>query len=687
MAEIRILDAETINQIAAGEVVERPASVVKELVENAIDAHADAISVEIKDGGVGMIRITDNGDGIEEGQVRNAFERHATSKIRTAEDLMAISSLGFRGGALSSIAAVARVELFTKTKDTLAGIHYVIEGGMEREYSEAGMPDGTTFVIRNLFYNTPARRKFLKSNASETARIQELMVQLAFSHPEISFKFTAQGQTKLHTGGRHKLNEIVYEVYGREIAGQLLEVHGTNDLLQINGYLGSPVIGRGNRNFEHYFINGRYIKSKIVNKAIEDAYQGFLMQHKYPFVVLSITMPANLLDCNVHPAKMEVRFSDGVFVYEAIKECVHARLKEQEMILRAPVGDILRAQRNVDHTSQEAAHKSSKQELSDEVQVKQRMTGEVSTGQTSGKTQASCEAKAEQVSVWKKSESMQPSQESCRTEAAMVCETTTVYQVHTTEQVSANEMTGRHEKEEYVPEPFEKKQRAVYEKQREESIKAFREEQAQAEQMELFDDRFLSKKAAKRHRIIGQVFSTYWIVEYDEKMFLIDQHAAHEKVNYEHMVKQQREKQMTSQQISPPIVLTLNAQEEEKLTLYADYFARLGYVIEPFGGRDYAISAVPANLYGLVGKELFYQILDELDPEIGRKSETLILEKLASMSCKAAVKGGMKISYAEMDALLGELLELEDPYHCPHGRPVIVSFSKQDLEKLFKRIV
>lgn len=649
MAEIRILDAETINQIAAGEVVERPASVVKELVENAIDAHADAISVEIRDGGVGMIRITDNGDGIEEGQVRNAFERHATSKIRTAEDLGAISSLGFRGEALSSIAAVARVELFTKTKETLAGVHYVIEGGVERACAEAGMPDGTTFVIRNLFYNTPARRKFLKSNASETARIQELMVELALSHPEISFQFTAQGQTKLHTGGRHKLNEIVYEVYGREIAGQLLEVHGTKEPLQIDGYLGSPVIGRGNRNFEHYFINGRYIKSKIVNAAIEDAYQGFLMQHKYPFVVLSITMPASLLDCNVHPAKMEVRFSDGPSVYEAIKECVQARLKEPEMILHAPLADILRAQ-----------------------------------------------TKAEQKSLDKAPTQQEPSkpplQGSDKTDTAMVREDPAIYQTDTSKQAPVNEIPAQADKQKketaaYVPEPFEKKQRAVYEKQREASLKTFRAEQAQAEQMELFDDRFLSKKAAKRHRIIGQVFSTYWIVEYDEKLFLIDQHAAHEKVNYERMVKQLRKKQMTSQQLCPPIVLTLNAQEEEKLTLYADYFAQLGYVIEPFGGRDYAISAVPANLYGLVGKELFYQILDELDPEIGRKSETMILEKLASMSCKAAVKGGMKISYEEMDALLTELMELEDPYHCPHGRPVIVSFRKQDLEKLFKRIV
>lgn len=637
MAKIQLLDLATINQIAAGEVVERPVSVVKELVENAIDANADAISVEIKDGGISFIRITDNGDGIEKEQVPIAFSRHATSKIRSVEDLLSVNSLGFRGEALSSIAAVARVELFTKTEEDLAGTHYIIEGGEEKEFEEAGMPDGTTFVIRNLFYNTPARRKFLKSPSSEGSQIQELMVQFALSQPKISFKLMVQNQVKMQTSGRHSLKEIVYEVCGRDIASQLLEVNEEKENFSVKGFIGRPAIGRGNRNFEHYFINGRYIKSKIVSDAIEDAYQGFLMQHKYPFTVLHLQMPSHLLDVNVHPSKMELRFQNNEEVYKQVFDCVRNRLKQEELIDAVSFG-------------------TEKQE---------EQTREIK--KISGFQYSFQEEKASYVadSPIKKNQSMGADIESA------------IF----------------HEKSEprkpaVMPEPFERVKLEEYTKQAEENIQPFRiEEQEKAEQLQLFDNRFLSEKTAVKMKLIGQVFATYWIVEYDNKMYIIDQHAAHEKVIYERMMKELKEKQMTSQQISPPMVVTLTPEEEEKLRVYKPYFETLGYGIEPFGGMDYTIDAVPGNLYGLMERQLFLELLDSLELDINRKNESIILDKIASMSCKGAVKGGMKLSVLEAEALFEELLRLENPFHCPHGRPVIISMTKQELEKKFKRIV
>lgn len=612
MASIQLLDSMTIDQIAAGEVVERPLSVVKELVENAIDAHADAISVEIKDGGISFIRITDNGDGIEGNQVPIAFSRHATSKIRNVEDLLSVSSLGFRGEALSSIAVVAKVELFTKTKEDLTGIHYVIEGGKEKKYEEEGMPDGTTFVIRNLFYNTPARRKFLKSPSAEGSQIQELMVQFALSHPEISFKLIVQNQVKLQTRGGHSLKETIYGVCGREIANQLLEVEEKKDAISVGGYIGKPVIGRGNRNYEHYFINGRYIKSKVISGAIEDAYHGFLMQHKYPFTVLHLEMPSHLLDVNVHPAKMEVRFQNSEEVYQRVFDSIRSCLQRQELI--------------------------------------DTVTFDTTYTKAFSKTHPSLAAEPEMPYV--------------------------------------KSMTTPKEEPMKMPEPFETKKMEQYNRQTKAYFAQIElEEQKNGQQMQLFEDRFLSEKAAMKMKLVGQVFATYWIVEYEDKMYIIDQHAAHEKVIYERMMKELQEREMTSQQVSPPMIVTLTPEEEEKLRVFGPYFEKLGYGISSFGGMDYVIDAVPANLYGLMEQQLFLELLSSLELDTGRKNETMILDKIASMSCKAAVKGGMKLSVSEAQALFEELLSLENPFHCPHGRPVIISMTRQELEKKFKRIV
>lgn len=660
MAGIQLLDSITINQIAAGEVVERPLSVVKELVENAIDAHADAISVEIKDGGISFIRITDNGDGIQGDQVPIAFSRHATSKIRNVEDLLSVSSLGFRGEALSSIAVVAKVELFTKTKEDLAGIHYVIEGGEEKKYEEEGMPDGTTFVIRNLFYNTPARRKFLKSPSAEGSQIQELMVQFALSHSEISFKLIVQNQVRLQTRGGHSLKETIYGVCGREIASQLLEVEEKKDSISIRGYIGKPIIGRGNRNYEHYFINGRYIKSKVISAAIEDAYHGFLMQHKYPFTVLHLEMPSHLLDVNVHPSKMEVRFQNNEEVYRKVFDSVRSCLQRQELI---------------DTVTFDTTYKKAFSKTNPSLVAESQMPYLKSV--TTPKEE-SVETSDGDLVATPKAESIEAS------DGDLV----TTSEAEPIAMTDGNPVTTTKAEPMEMPEPFESKKMEQYNKQNETYFAQIdREERKKGQQMQLFEDRFLSEKAAMKMKLVGQVFATYWIVEYEDKMYIIDQHAAHEKVIYERMMKELQEKEMTSQQVSPPMVVTLTPEEEEKLRVFGPYFEKLGYGISPFGGMDYAIDAVPANLYGLMEQQLFLELLSSLEPDIGRKNETMILDKIASMSCKAAVKGGMKLSVSEAQALFEELLSLENPFHCPHGRPVIVSMTKQELEKKFKRIV
>ena len=332
MPNIQILDQQTIDKIAAGEVIERPSSVVKELVENAIDAQASAVTVEIKEGGISFIRITDNGCGIEKEQVPLAFLRHSTSKIKSVEDLFTVSSLGFRGEALSSIAAVSQVELITKTSLGISGVRYVIEGGKEQSSEEIGAPEGTTFLVRNLFYNTPARRKFLKTAQTEAGYIANLMEKLALSHPETSFKFIANNQLKLHTSGNSNLKEIIYHIYGRDIAGNLLEVQEENELFSVNGFIGKPLISRGNRNYENYFINGRYIKSALIAKSIEEGYKSFVMQHKYPFTVLHISVKGELLDVNVHPTKMELRFSNGEAIYQFLTDLVRKAINQSELV-------------------------------------------------------------------------------------------------------------------------------------------------------------------------------------------------------------------------------------------------------------------------------------------------------------------------------------------------------------------
>lgn len=618
MPNIAILNQETIDKIAAGEVVERPCSVVKELVENAIDAGSTAITVEIKEGGISFIRITDNGCGIERDQVAVAFYRHSTSKIRSAEDLLTVKSLGFRGEALSSISAVARVELITKTYDELTGTRYVIEASKELSNEEIGAPDGTTFIVKDLFYNVPARRKFLKTAQTEGSYISDMVEKLALSHPDISFKFINNNQTKLHTSGNGNRKDIIYHIFGREISSSLLEVKHECEYFKVEGFIGKPVITRGNRNYENYFINGRYVKSNILSRAIEEAYKSFLMQHQYPFTVLYFTFFSEL-DVNVHPTKMELRFDNNNEIYVELCDTIYAILSRKEMIPEVPV-DSTPAPKKIVHEYKEPIPEPFEKRRINEVRA------------------------AESKSVYGQSVTSAVKDYSAIETAAKTPETSTAYE-------PAQVVTGTQQT------------------------------------LGDYDKVFLTESSKKQFSIIGQLFKTYWLIEFEDKLYIIDQHAAHEKVLYEKTMARLANKDFTSQRISPPIVMTLDARESEMLEKYRPQIEQFGYEVEHFGGKEYMISAIPDNLFNIDMKDLFIEMLDDFSNATGRQTPDIITEKVASMSCKAAVKGNDKLTLPEINKLIDELLSLDNPYNCPHGRPTIISMSKYEIEKKFKRIV
>ena len=694
MANIQVLDQKTIDQIAAGEVIERPSSVVKELVENSIDAGATAVTVEIRDGGTSFIRVTDNGSGIDRDQVAVAFLRHSTSKIRVVEDLFHVASLGFRGEALSSIASIAMVELITKTRDADAGVRYVIEGGAEKKLEDMAAPDGTTFLVRSLFYNTPARRKFLKSPMTEAGYISDLMERLALSRPDISFQFINNGQTKLHTSGNHNLKDVIYHIYGREIAANLAEIDAEQGPVRITGFIGKPAVSRGNRGFENYFINGRYIKSNVIARGIEEGYRTFMMQHKYPFTALHFTIDGGLLDVNVHPTKMELRFSNQEQLYRFVRETVHqglmgrelipeVKLVEEEPVKKAedkpaleneinPVSALARQGSAAATAKPEPAKPQqpqaapTPQERNLEyfmAQMRKRVNAEFEEKKAAKQVEAKPVLKEDSIFSNEELAMLEPKIEKRQQEQPVV---------------QAEEKTPVPER---AVEPGILREDGVYRVTRIEKAP-----DTAYEQQDLFDHRLLNPKTKSDIIIIGQLFETYWLVQFEDKFYMIDQHAAHEKVLYERTVKTLANKEITSQMVSPPLLLTLNMQEAAKLAEYQDYFQELGFEIEPFGGKEYAVSAVPANLYGLAEKDLFMELLDDLEYVSGKNTE-MILDKIASMSCKAAVKGNQRLSTAEAKELIEELLTLDNPYNCPHGRPTIISMSKQEIEKKFKRIV
>lgn len=631
MKKIAVLDQNTIDKIAAGEVVERPASVVKELVENAVDAGSTAITVEIKDGGISFIRVTDNGGGIPKEQVPLAFLRHATSKIERVEDLLQISSLGFRGEALSSISAVSQMEVITKTQEALTGVRYIIEGGQEKALEEIGAPCGTTMLVRNLFYNTPARGKFLKTAMTEAGYVSSYMEQLALSHQDISFKYMVNGQTRLHTSGNSNLKDVIYGIYGRDITRELVPIQFKAPGIEISGFIGKPVIARGNRNFENYYINGRYVKSKLLMKAIEEAYKPYMMQHKYPFVCLHYTIDGEAIDVNVHPTKMEVRFQNQSAVYNATYDAIQEALAGKELI-------------------PEVELEKKEKELKKQNIAAPEPFETVYKQQQSAKQSASY-VKEEPPTYVPKPVGLRPATGNSATP-----------QVSSTDSAAKSMVQSEIKEQRTMPEESPK-------------------------QMELFGDVLLSPKARLRHRIIGQLFDTYWLVEYDDKFYIIDQHAAHEKVLYEKLLKEYANKEVLSQMISPAQVISLNLQEDALMKANMEAFREFGFEISEFGGREYSIHAVPVDLYGSSVQEFFVEILDSLENEHTKQPLELITGKLATAACKAAVKGNNTLSLKEADQLIEQLLGLENPYHCPHGRPTIVSMTKYELEKKFKRIV
>jgi DNA mismatch repair protein MutL len=632
MSMIHVLDEPTINQIAAGEVVERPRAVVKELIENAVDAGATAITAEIKDGGLSFIRITDNGGGIAKEDIALAFLRHATSKIRTAGDLLSVTSLGFRGEALSSIAAVAQVEVITKTPASLNGFRYIIEGGEEKSMEEIGCPGGTTILVRNLFYNTPARRKFLKSPTTEAGTISDLMERLMVSHPGISLKYIVNNQVKLQSSGNNNSKDILYHVYGRDIVRELLPLSYQSNEVKIAGYIGKPQISRGNRNFENYFINGRYINSSVLTKAIEEAYKPYVMLHKYPFTSLYYEIDPSLIDVNVHPQKLEIRFKNNEAVFEATLQAIGDTLSGKDMI---PSVTLTKPKEEGNVAGKE------KYILPEPFESHRRKQMEPSI-MAAPQVSFLREENPYLAANTSKSNAVSPKDKGCSLTA----------------------------EEHVITTPKQ--------------LDLFQKEVTEEEKVP-----FLSEQARQEHRIIGQLFSTFWLVEYRNALYIIDQHAAHEKVLYEKIMETAKEKTYASQMLLPPMVISLTLQEQQVLREYKDDLGRIGYEFEQFGGNEYSVRAVPANLYGLSEKSILLEFIDELTQETGRHipASTSVLEKIASLSCKAAVKANHSFSTPEANALIDKLLSLENPYQCPHGRPVIISMSRHELEKKFKRIL
>ena len=735
MPVIHVLDSQTIDKIAAGEVVERPSSVVKELVENAIDAGASAVTVEAKDGGIAMIRVTDNGCGMEQSQVRDAFLRHATSKIENAEDLARIHSLGFRGEALSSISAVSQVEIITKTSESLTGTRLCIDGGREKSFDEIGAPDGTTFIMRNLFFNTPVRRKFLKQPATEGGYITDLMEHLAISRPDISFKLMLGNQMRFHTSGNGDLKEVIYRIYGREIANSLVPIQCGKNGMKIEGYLGKPILVRSNRNFEIYFMNGRFIKSTVVARALEEGYKEYLMQHKFPFCVLHITMDTELVDVNVHPTKMDVRFSDSFRVSEFIAESVQTVLKSNEMIpqdhlSRESDGAAFKKQAKSDTVKSRMPEPFEKKRLAEQMVQEQIRYEEdkpakelfqkspvwervreltktpvppstSNTANVSGTSKDSAPLIASGAYYEKNSGAADKQEEEFfvdTTEGTLPEAPGTP--VHAKEDAEVREIKEAKEipeaeKNQETPEVEEVKERPETEDTKEPLVagdekvvlpeKKTEESVTDVKQLNLFEEKILTQKNRDLYHIIGQVFDTYWMFQYQDKLCILDQHAAHEKVKYERFMRRFREKETLSQTLLPPVIVTLSGQEEIVLRECWDIFASLGFEVESFGGCEYALRAVPIDLYGCSEREMFLEVLDDLEAGMARKSPKIVEEKIATMACKAAVKGNNQLSFEEADRLIDELLTLENPYNCPHGRPTIITISKYEMEKKFKR--
>lgn len=716
---IKVLDQNTINKIAAGEVIEKPSSVIKELVENSIDSGATAVTVEVKGGGLSFLRVTDNGAGIKKDEVKLAFLRHATSKLVTVEDLLSISSLGFRGEALASIAAVAQVEMITKIADDVTGLRYQIHGGKEISSEEIGAPGGTTIIVRNLFYNTPARKKFMKTDATETSYIYDLMCRICMSHPEISFKFIANGTDKLFTSGNGKLRDIIYHIYGRDITSNLLEINAENDYMKISGYIARPCISRGNRSFEGYYVNHRYMKSAVLTKAIEDAFRTFVMIHKFPFTEINFQVRPDLLDVNVHPTKMELKFANSQDIYSFTYNAIRETLLFKELIPDVAPGKDPKPetfkQRDVGNAP-EAFENKRREEIvrAEERTVPQSQPEQLRPAEPQSQPEqlrsAETQTSPQQLCPIEPQTSSQP----VRPVIEIIDETSSsnnkgsdVIDNNKTEKPAGNYIYADrnndleraivqnrnvvNESPAYTaPAPARPSVTAATQDSTVSAASdaAYIEEAGKKYvQQDMFQEKFLTKEARAKHRLIGQLFKTYWLIEYDGKFFIMDQHAAHEKVKYEELMENYKNKKIYSQYLMPPAVVTLSAAEIEFLHENMEMFEALGYQIENFGGREFKLNAVPDNLFGLDGRELFIDFIADASSSAKKVTIDTFIHKLSTMACKAAIKGNTEISFKEADALIDQLLKLENPYTCPHGRPTVISMTESEIEKKFKRIV
>lgn len=720
---IKVLDQNTINKIAAGEVIEKPSSVIKELVENSIDSGATAVTVEVKGGGLSFLRVTDNGAGIKKDEVKLAFLRHATSKLVTVEDLLSISSLGFRGEALASIAAVAQVEMITKTADDVTGLRYQIHGGKEISSEEIGAPGGTTIIVRNLFYNTPARKKFMKTDATETSYIYDLMCRICMSHPEISFKFIANGTDKLFTSGNGKLRDIIYHIYGRDITSNLLEINAENDYMKISGYIARPCISRGNRSFEGYYVNHRYIKSAVLTKAIEDAFRTFVMIHKFPFTEINFQVRPDLLDVNVHPTKMELKFANSQDIYSFTYNAIRETLLFKELIPDVAPGkdpkpetfkqrDVGKAPEAFENKRREAIVRAEERTVP-QSQPEQHRPAEPQS-QPEQLSSAETQTSPQQLCPIEPQTSSQP----VRPVIEIIDETSSsnnkgsdVIDNNKTEKPAGNYIYADRNND--LERAIVQNRNVVNESPAytasaparpsvtaatpDSTVSAVSDEASDTDydeearkkyvQQDMFQEKFLTKEARAKHRLIGQLFKTYWLIEYDGKFFIMDQHAAHEKVKYEELMENYKNKKIYSQYLMPPAVVTLSAAEIEFLHENMEMFEALGYQIENFGGREFKLNAVPDNLFGLDGRELFIDFIADASSSAKKVTIDTFIHKLSTMACKAAIKGNTEISFKEADALIDQLLKLENPYTCPHGRPTVISMTEAEIEKKFKRIV
>ena len=700
--KIHLLSQECINQIAAGEVVERPGSIVKELVENALDAKATAISIEIKGGGISFLRVSDNGEGIFSEDMERAFLPHATSKIQNPKDLEEILSFGFRGEALASIASVAKVECISKRQEDFLAHRILVEGGSFSPVEEVGGMDGTSILVRDLFYNVPARKKFLLSESTEASRVEEMVEKLALANPGISFHFVKDGKSRFQTLGGGKLSDVVFGIYGKSFAKDSLEIKESYypssltglATLHIEGLLGKPSLTRSNRQYEIFFVNGRFVRDSLLSRALEDAYKPFLMQHKFPFAIVFLHLSPNLVDVNVHPQKLEVRFQNREKIYQALFDCVSKTLSKADLIDHSPLSLFQK-----EKEEKSMAFLSPSSQLWEKKEEKKENKNDIP--EEAVRSDQNDKQSAEQISTIKE-------QEKEKAEA--------VNQRYPIGEASENALENASEKAPFrieVPELNQQKaetreEKLIYEEfdltkgirleeekasekeentvPREEQLFSESEDLPSAEQESLFSPSFFSEEGEREFRLIGQVFQTYWLIEFQKELFIMDQHAAHEKVNFEKMRKNYLKKPGISQGILPK-TMVFSAKEEELYEKTKDYFTHLGYRIRKEEEKRYALEGIPADFPSLDAEMLFHEILDALAEEGNLSEAESVYDKIASMACKASVKGNQLLSFKEAEALVQKLFTLENPYACPHGRPTIVAFKKQDLEKMFKRIV